>query len=339
MKTVTIFAASSPQVAQHHYEAAIALGRALAEGGYPVLYGGGRQGLMHAVATGVIEKNGQITGVIPRVLLEEVDARLSKTDARRHLIETGDIEERKDILIDNADVIIALPGGVGTFEELYGAVMQNKPVILFNHDDYYGDILRQHTDFCFAQVGNSVTEVMRLLPQYAQQCPKPCDVPSHGFFHHIMTHLNLDEDFVWAHDDHGTFIAVMTVEQQIKLHESKEINGTPIPTMNQLFMSSSGIILFDIDKPHTFAALHKMITYNQLGLHGEDSSGNPIHKPMVLLDHKYTNFFEPTWQQLQHACFEQLLSEHHLNGVTRSNNLAEAVQWIVSQCVPYNHGS
>ncbi len=332
MKTVAIFAASSPRVAQHHYDAALDLGRALAEHGYAVLYGGGRRGLMHAVATGVIEKNGQITGVIPHVLLEEVDTRLSKTDPKCHLIETADIEERKNILIDSADVIIALPGGVGTFEELYGAAMQNKPIILFNHDDYYDDILRQHTDFCFARVGDSVADVMTLLPQCAQQSPIPCDTRSYDFFHQVMTHVDLDENIMLAHDDHGTFIAVMTAEQHTKLYKSKQ-NDAPMPTMDQLFAFSSGIILLDIDKPHTFAALHKMITYNQLGLHGEDVTGNPIRKPMVLLDHKRTNFFEPTWQQLQHACSEQLLSDHHLNGVTRSNNLAEAVKIIVSQCV------
>ena len=145
MQNVCIFAASSPKLARHYIDAAFALGAALAENGIGLVFGGGRTGLMGACARGVQAKGGCITGVIPKKLnvpgiaFEHCD----------ELIVTEDMHTRKATMERLSGAYIALPGGIGTLEELLEVLTLNQlgylsaPVVIFNQNGYYDALIGQ----------------------------------------------------------------------------------------------------------------------------------------------------------------------------------------------------
>ncbi len=109
-----------------------AFGKIMAENGVTLVYGGGSNGLMGAVAGGVFENGGRIVGVIPEFLkTRELDFK-----GAHELIVTHDMHERKQIMFDRADAFVALPGGIGTLEELveqltWSQLGRHKKPILF----------------------------------------------------------------------------------------------------------------------------------------------------------------------------------------------------------------
>lgn len=145
MNNVCIFAASSPKLDASYIEAGYALGETLAENGIGLVFGGGRTGLMGACARGVRAKGGRIIGVIPEKLhvpgiaFEHCD----------ELIVTKDMHERKATMERLSDGYIALPGGIGTFEELLEVLTLNQlgylrtPIVIFNQNGYYDALIAQ----------------------------------------------------------------------------------------------------------------------------------------------------------------------------------------------------
>jgi uncharacterized protein (TIGR00730 family) len=126
------------------YEAAAqALGRLIADSGASVVYGGGRVGLMGTVADAALAAGGRVVGVIPQALMarEVGHAGLSEL----HVVQT--MHERKQMLAERADAFIALPGGIGTLEEIYEVWSwqqlgyHDKPVALLNVEGYYDTLL------------------------------------------------------------------------------------------------------------------------------------------------------------------------------------------------------
>jgi uncharacterized protein (TIGR00730 family) len=115
MNRILVFCGSSPGRRPDYVEAARELGGLLAERRMVTVYGGGRVGLMGAVADGALAAGGAVIGVIPRRLveLEIAHAGLSKL----HIVET--MHERKALMAELADAVIALPGGIGTLDELF----------------------------------------------------------------------------------------------------------------------------------------------------------------------------------------------------------------------------
>ena len=130
----------SPAYAQ----AARELGGLIAQGGGSVIYGGGRVGLMGVVADAALAAGGQVIGVIPQALmdLEVGHTRLSEL----HVVQT--MHERKQLMAERADAFVALPGGIGTLEELYEVWSwqqlgyHDKPVALLNVAGYYDALLQ-----------------------------------------------------------------------------------------------------------------------------------------------------------------------------------------------------
>jgi len=114
ISSVTVFCGSSNVVADKYYEAARELGHKLARRGWRLVYGGGSVGLMGVVARAAIEAGGHVTGVIPRLLLELGVGERGVTD----LIVTDGLRDRKAIMDERGDAFIALPGGLGTLEEV-----------------------------------------------------------------------------------------------------------------------------------------------------------------------------------------------------------------------------
>jgi uncharacterized protein (TIGR00730 family) len=114
IRNVCVYCGSSAGNDPTFAEAAEALGRALAADGVGLIYGGGGEGLMGRLARATLGAGGHVTGVIPDFLIRKEHA----LTAAHEIIVVGDMHERKRTMFDRADAFIALPGGVGTLEEL-----------------------------------------------------------------------------------------------------------------------------------------------------------------------------------------------------------------------------
>ena len=115
MNSICVFCGSSSGANGIYEESARATGKALVRAGLRLVYGGGRVGLMGVLADEVLAAGGQVTGVMPRALVEREIAHRGVTDLR--VVET--MHERKELMADLADAFIALPGGAGTLEEIF----------------------------------------------------------------------------------------------------------------------------------------------------------------------------------------------------------------------------
>src|SRR5580658_5201777 len=140
-----VFCGSSPGNDPRFVAYAVETGRALAVAGYELVYGGGRTGLMGAVADGAIAAGGQVIGIIPQALEDREVAHRGISDLRI----VGTMHERKELMAELSDGFIALPGGFGTFEEFCEAVtwvqlgIHRKPCVLANLDGYYDPLVAQ----------------------------------------------------------------------------------------------------------------------------------------------------------------------------------------------------
>ncbi|THD57399.1 MAG: TIGR00730 family Rossman fold protein [Bradyrhizobium sp.] len=143
IKTVCVYCGSGPGTDPRFVEAAIALGKALAESSIRLVYGGGSIGLMGAVATSVLDHGGTVTGIIPGFLT----ARENALKRVQELIVTPDMHERKRLMFEHSDAFVALPGGIGTLEELVEQLTwqqlgrHSKPVLLANIEGFWEPLL------------------------------------------------------------------------------------------------------------------------------------------------------------------------------------------------------
>jgi uncharacterized protein (TIGR00730 family) len=143
IKTVCVYCGSGPGTDPRFVEAAVAFGKALAENGIRLVYGGGSIGLMGAVATSVLDHGGTVTGIIPGFLT----ARENALKRVQELIVTPDMHERKRLMFEHSDAFVALPGGIGTLEELVEQLTwqqlgrHTKPVLLANIEGFWEPLL------------------------------------------------------------------------------------------------------------------------------------------------------------------------------------------------------
>ena len=144
-KVICVYSASSTAIDKVYFDAAAKLGRAIAENGDILLYGGGLLGLMGAIAKAVHANKGKVIGVIPKAL----NLKGVVYDTCDELIITEGMRERKAIMDTRSDVFIALPGGYGTLDELLEIInlkqlnYHNKPVVILNINNFYDEILKQ----------------------------------------------------------------------------------------------------------------------------------------------------------------------------------------------------
>ena len=143
MKSITVFCGSSMGSEKNFESQAFRLGEVLAQKGITLVYGGAKIGLMGAVATGALNKRGKVIGVLPRFLA-------GKEIAHDHLTELvlcDSMHERKTKMNELCDGVIALPGGFGTFEELFEMLtwaqlgLHKKPIGILNVDGFYDDLI------------------------------------------------------------------------------------------------------------------------------------------------------------------------------------------------------
>ena len=143
IQAVTVYCSSSSAVAPEFQNGARELGRAIATAGWRLVYGGNFVGLMAAVAEGAREGGGKVTGITPQLMVDKglADPLVDE------LVVTNDMRDRKGLLEIRGDAFVALPGGLGTYEEVFEIMVgrqlgyHDKPIVLLNIADYYRPML------------------------------------------------------------------------------------------------------------------------------------------------------------------------------------------------------
>ena len=189
-----VFCGSSVGFEPVFRHAAGELGRALVHAGHGLVYGGGKVGLMGVIADAVLDAGGEAIGVIPRALLEREIAHTSLTE----LIVRDSMHERKAEMVERADAFVALPGGFGTFDELFEVLtwlqlgIHAKPVVIFDVNGFFAPLFAlayeaERAGFLkpihrrSARRANDVADVMRelatpvppLVPKWVGEHPAP----------------------------------------------------------------------------------------------------------------------------------------------------------------------
>jgi uncharacterized protein (TIGR00730 family) len=143
IRTICVYCGSSAGTNPRFVAAAAAFGKVLAENGIRLVYGGGSTGLMGAVANGVLDHGGNVTGIIPEFL----NTRERMLTRVQELVITPDMHERKRLMFERSDAFVALPGGVGTLEELVEQMTwqqlgrHSKPILLANIENFWEPLL------------------------------------------------------------------------------------------------------------------------------------------------------------------------------------------------------
>lgn len=141
--SVCVFCGSRPGANPSYTAEATAMGHAIAENGWRLVYGAGDVGLMGTVARTVQSKGGQTFGVIPIHLMR---AEVAKTDLNQFVI-TENMHERKKVMFMNSDALVVLPGGAGSLDEFFEVLtwrqlgLHNKPVFIINTDGYWDKLI------------------------------------------------------------------------------------------------------------------------------------------------------------------------------------------------------
>lgn len=143
VQSIAVYCASSNKLRPSFVEAAERLGELIAAEGMRLVYGDGGIGLMAAVARGALNNGGEVIGVIPQFM---VDQGWNNPNSTQTII-TQTMHERKATICDISDAMVALPGGIGTFEELLECLtwkqlgLHQNPVVILNTDGYYDHLL------------------------------------------------------------------------------------------------------------------------------------------------------------------------------------------------------
>ena len=141
---ICVYGAASSEIESSFMEAGVELGKEMAKRGHGLVFGGGRNGMMGAVARGVEEGNGNILGIAPK-FFEDSNAEISFKNCTE-FIHTADMRERKKLLDEKSDAFIIAPGGIGTFDEFFEILTlkqlgrHNKPIVMWNLNNYYDNL-------------------------------------------------------------------------------------------------------------------------------------------------------------------------------------------------------
>ena len=141
---ICVYGAASSLIENHFIEAGKELGRRMVERGHGLVFGGGANGMMGAVAEGVFEKSGYILGVIPE-FFQEAGAEISFKNCTDYIY-TDTMRERKRELAENANGFIVAPGGIGTLDEFFEILTlkqlgrHNKPIAIYNIDGFFDEL-------------------------------------------------------------------------------------------------------------------------------------------------------------------------------------------------------
>ncbi len=144
MKSICVYCGSSPGERPDYKAGAIALGNEMVKRGLTLVYGGGNVGLMGIVADAVLHGGNPVIGIIPKSLVRKEVGHKELTEL--HIVDS--MHQRKQMMADRADAFIAMPGGVGTYEELFETFTwlqlgyHNKPIGLLNISGYFDPLVQ-----------------------------------------------------------------------------------------------------------------------------------------------------------------------------------------------------
>ena len=174
-KLLCVYCASSDRLDPKYYAAAAELGRALVAHGWGLVYGGGKTGMMGAVARAVKQDGGRVVGVIP----EFMKARELAYDGADELVTVITMRERKLLMETRADAFVAMPGGWGTLEEILEILtlrqldVVKKPCVFLNQDGFYDPLLqifeRMLAEKFFKPSNMELFRVARTVPEVFDQ--------------------------------------------------------------------------------------------------------------------------------------------------------------------------
>ncbi len=194
INAICVYCGSSPGTEPAFIEAAQKFGKIIAENGMRLVYGGGSVGLMGALAEAVLQHGGEVTGIIPEFLTKrERPRRLAQ-----ELIVTHDMHERKRTMFERADAFVALPGGLGTLEELVEQLTwvqlgrHKKPILIANIAGYWSPLLAlvEHmravkfvpselrVDYLVAKRVEEILPMLREAANKVAEAEKPMAVPA-----------------------------------------------------------------------------------------------------------------------------------------------------------------
>ncbi|MBZ9965196.1 TIGR00730 family Rossman fold protein [Mesorhizobium sp. B292B1B] len=146
IRSVCVYCGSSPGRDETYAKAGHLLGRSLARSGLRLIYGGGTKGIMGAVAEGALKAGGKVTGIIPRFLINR-EATETALDRLDELVITENMHERKHKMFEKSDAFVALPGGIGTVEEIVEIMTwaqlghHRKPIVFANVRGFWDPML------------------------------------------------------------------------------------------------------------------------------------------------------------------------------------------------------
>lgn len=146
IRSVCVYCGSSPGRDEAYLKAGHVLGRSLARSGLRLIYGGGTKGIMGAVAEGALKAGGKVTGIIPRFLINR-EATETALDRLDELVVTENMHERKHRMFEESDAFVALPGGIGTVEEIVEIMTwaqlghHRKPIVFGNVKGFWDPML------------------------------------------------------------------------------------------------------------------------------------------------------------------------------------------------------
>ena len=146
IRSICVYCGSQPGRDPAYLAAGRALGKSIAAHGLRLVYGGGTKGIMGAVAAGVLSNGGQVTGIIPEFLVD-MEATRHSLGQLDELIVTKDMHERKHKMFERSDAFVALPGGIGTVEEIVEIMtwaqlgQHRKPMVLVNVRGFWDPML------------------------------------------------------------------------------------------------------------------------------------------------------------------------------------------------------
>lgn len=183
-KTICVYCSSSNYLPEKFYVFAKEFGARIGIKNYNMVYGGTMVGMMGVIANNAIDNGAEVIGVIP----ERIESFGLKHPALAKVIITKDMRERKATMEKYADIFVALPGGFGTFEEIFEILVakqlgyHNKPVIFFNYDGYYDNMLSMFNTVYennFAKeemkslyfVADNIEDMFKYIENY-----KPCEI-------------------------------------------------------------------------------------------------------------------------------------------------------------------
>ena len=171
---IAIFCSANENIDPDFFTLTDELGRWIAENGHAIVFGGANFGLMECIAKSVFEAGGNTVGIVPSILLKGE----SVSDYTRVVIPCDNLSDRKDLMLAKSDVIIALPGGIGTLDEIFTIAAaatigyHNKRIILYNMKGFWNSLIAMMDDLSakgvirgnwqeYISIANSLDEIKR----------------------------------------------------------------------------------------------------------------------------------------------------------------------------------